>query len=124
MKYRGMSPEAQALFERHDMIHVLFGLSTDVRDEAKADGWTLLGSDISFAEIRRFAALPEEKELVQELGWAHIAKAFLRAIPDYAVMAWRSRRLTKRWRWADNAQYRDRTVAAIRREFGIDAALA
>lgn len=123
-KYCEMSEEAQILFERHDIIHVLFGLSTELRDEAKADGWTLLGSDISFGEVRKFAALPEEKELLQDLGWAALVKGLLRALPDYAGMAWRARRLNKRWRWADNAQYRDMPVAEIRREFGIDAALS
>lgn len=123
-KYQSMSAEAQAHFERHDIVHVLFGLSTDVRDEAKADGWTLLGSDISFLELRRFAALPEEKALLKEIGWMNIAKSAFRALPDYAVMAWRSRLLIKKWRWADNTRYRTQKVAAIRREFGIDAALS
>lgn len=123
-KYQGMSAEAQALFERHDIIHVLFGLTTNVRDEVKADGWTLLGTDVSFSELRSFAKLPEEKEIVEELGWATIAKTVARSLPDLAGMAWRARKLTKRWRWAENAQYRDRTVSDIRREFGIDAALA
>jgi len=123
-KYAGMSEEAKIQFERHDIVHVLFGLDTSIRDEAKADGWTLLGTDVSWSELRRFAKLPEEQEIVKELGWWTITKAVVRALPDYAGLAWRSRRLTKRWRWSDNARYRDMEVAQIRREFGIDTALA
>lgn len=123
-KYAGMSEKAKKLFEQHDIIHVLFGLSTSVRDEAKADGWTLLGSDVTWVELRTFSELPEEKEIVSDLGWVTITRAVLRAIPDYLGMAWRSRRLTKRWRWSDNAPYRKKSVAEIRREFGIDIALS
>ena len=123
-KYAGMSDEAKLLFERHDIVHVLFGLDTSTRDEAKADGWTLLGTDVSWAELRQFTKLPEEKEILEELGWWTIVKTVVRAIPDYAGLAWRARRLTKRWRWSDNARYRDMPVAQIRQEFGIDSALA
>lgn len=121
--YRGMSATAQEHFERHDIIHVLFGLDTSLRDEARADGWTLLGSDVSWRDIREFSKLPEEKKIVGDLGWTTIAKTVMRALPDYAGMAWRARRLTKRWQWSDNARYRTMQVGAIRREFGIDEAL-
>ncbi|MEO0698251.1 MAG: hypothetical protein AAFY81_00865 [Pseudomonadota bacterium] len=122
-KYAGMSEEAQAQFERHDIIHVLFGLTTNLRDEAKADGWTLLGSDVSWREIREFTKLPEEQEIVSEIGWRGIVKAIWQALPDYASMLWRARRLNKRWPWSGNESYRSQRVSAIRKEFGIDAAL-
>ena len=122
-KYSGMSEEAQAQFERHDIIHVLFGLDTSLRDEAKADGWTLLGSDVSWRELREFTKLPEEQEIVSAIGWRGVVSAIWQALPDYASMAWRSRRLKKRWPWSDNETYRSQQVSAIRKEFGIDAAL-
>lgn len=122
-KYSGMSEAAQTHFERHDIIHVLFGLSTSLRDEAKADGWTLLGCDVSWREIREFSKLPEEQEIVSEIGWRGVVSAVWQALPDYASMAWRARRLNKRWPWSDNASYRSQKVGAIREEFGIDAAL-
>ena len=123
-KYRDLSEEAQLHYERHDMIHVLFGLGTDLREEAQADGWTLLASDITWSDIRTFMKLPEEQALIAELGWWAIAKAFFRAVPDYALMAWKSQRMRKKWRWADNASYRKLKVGAVRREFGITDALA
>ncbi len=123
-KYRDMRPEAQHHYELHDMVHVLFGLDTSMRQEAQADGWTLLGTDISRRDIREFFDLPEERELIDELGWWAITKGYLRAIPDYFRIAWQSRKLRKKWRWSDNAQYRRTTVEAIRREFGIGRALA
>ncbi|WP_040464164.1 hypothetical protein [Erythrobacter sp. NAP1] len=123
-KYADMREGAKAHFERHDMVHVLFGLDTSIRQEAQADGWTLFGTDISLRDVRDFMDLPEEKELIKEVGWATIAKGCLRAITDYPVIAWKSRKLRRKWRWSDNADYRSWTVARIRREFWIERALS
>ncbi|WP_432200816.1 hypothetical protein ACRAQ7_00650 [Erythrobacter sp. W53] len=123
-KYRDMRSEAQQHFERHDIVHVLFGLDTTMREEAQADAWTLLGTDVSWRDIADFAALPEEKELVGDIGWWPITKAYFRGLPDYARIAWRSRKLRKKWSWADYAPYLSLRVSLIRREFGIDKALA
>lgn len=123
VKYREMREEAQLHFERHDIVHVLFGLDTSIRQEAQADGWTLFGTDISRRDIRDFFDLPEEKELITEIGWWEITKAYFRGIPDYVRIAWQSRKLHKKWRWSDNAAYRSKLVADIRREFGIRRAI-
>ena len=123
-KYRDMRAEAQLHFERHDIIHVLFGLNTSIRQEAQADGWTIFGTDIGLKDIREFFDLPEEKELFDEIGWWEIIKANVRGVPDFFRIAWRSRKLRKKWRWSDNAPYRSMPVGAIRRELGIDAALS
>ncbi|WP_298465125.1 hypothetical protein [uncultured Erythrobacter sp.] len=123
-KYRDMREEAQTHFERHDIIHVLFGLDTSIRQEAQADGWTLFGTDISLRHIREFFDLPEEKELIEDIGWWEITKAYFRGIPDYFRIAWQSRKLRKKWRWSDHAAYRSRRVGEIRQEFGIKRALA
>lgn len=123
-KYRDMREEAQLHFERHDIVHVLFGLDTSIRQEAQADGWTIFGTDISRRDIRDFFDLPEEKQLIDEIGWWEITKAYFRGIPDYFRIAWQSRKLNKKWRWSENAAYRSRRVAEVRREFGIGEALA
>ena len=123
-KYAAMRAEAQTHYEHHDMVHVLFGLDTTMRQEAQADGWTIFATDITRRDIREFFALPEEKQLVAQLGIWSIAKGYLLAIPDFIRIAWRSRRLKRKWRWTENAAYRSMKVGAIRREFGIDRALA
>jgi len=123
-KYLTMTSEAQLRYERHDMIHVLFGLDTSMRHEAKADGWTLLASDLRWKDLREVLNGEEEKELVAELGWRSIALAYLRGVPDFLRMAWQSRKLRKKWPWGDNNAYRNVRVEDIRREFGILEALA
>lgn len=123
-KYDAMSAKAQKHFERHDIIHVLFGLSTSLREEAQADGWTLVASDIGLQDIRTFMQLPEEKDVLKEVGWWALTKGFVASLPDYVSIAWRSRKMRKKWRWSDNAQYRQQNVSAIRQEFGIARALA
>ena len=122
-KYDELSAAARAHYKRHDIIHVLFGLDTSIRQEAQADGWTLLASDISWADIKAFMALPEEKELIAEIGWWTLTTGFLRALPDYVSMAWRSRRMRKKWRWSAHQAYLQRSVGEIRAEFGIERAL-
>lgn len=122
-KFQTMRPEARPHYERHDMVHVLFGLDTSMRQEAHADGWTLFGTDISRAQISEFFGLPEEAELLRELGWWSVAKGYLAAVPDYARIAFKSRRMRRKWPWSDNAPYRQVKVGAIRREFGILEAL-
>lgn len=122
-KYHAMRPEARGHYERHDMVHVLFGLDTSMRHEAHADGWTLFGTDISRAQIGEFFGLPEEAELLRELGWWSVAKGYLAAVPDYARIAFKSRRMRRKWPWSNNGAYRGMTVGAIRREFGILEAL-
>lgn len=120
-KYVGMRHEAQIQYERHDIVHVLFGLDTSLRQEAMADGWTLFGTDIGLDDIKDFFSLPEEKELVREIGYLKIARTFLRALPDLIYIAWRARKLRKKWHWSRNADYRDMQVGKIRGEFGIPA---
>lgn len=122
-KYAVMRAEAQLHFERHDIVHVLFGLDTSIRQEAQADGWTLFGTDISGRDIRDFFKLPEEQELIKDVGLLTIARGYLAAIVDYPRIAWQSRKLHKKWRWSDNRAYRDWSVSAIREEFGIGRAL-
>ena len=123
IKYRAMRPEAQVHYEQHDMVHVLFGLDTSMRQEAQADGWTLFGTTITGREIGEFFALPEEAELVRELGWWKVARDYLAAIPDYARIALKARHLRRKWPWSDNSAYRRQTVATIRETFGIEKAL-
>ena len=123
-KYSAMRKEAQLHFERHDIVHVLFGLDTSIRQEAQADGWTIFGTDISARDVFDFFKLPEEKELIEEIGWWEIAKAYFQGFPDYLRILWRSRKLRMKWRWSDNDGYRSAKVDAIRQEFGIDKALS
>jgi len=122
-KYATMTETAQDHFARHDTVHVLFGLDTSIRQEAQADGWTLFGTDIKMREISEFMALPEEKELISEIGLGPIVKGYLSAFIDYPKIVWRARRLRKKWPWSGNTQFRDWTVRDIRREFGIDRVL-
>ena len=123
-RFATMSANAQRHYEWHDMVHVLFGLGTSMREEAQADGWTYFGTDIASTQWTEFDELPEEMALVKELGTWAITRGYLLAIPDYLTIAWRARRLERKWPWSDNDAYRSCPVGELRREFGIDRALA
>ena len=122
--YDGMSPEAQLHFERHDIIHVLFGLDTSMKQEVLADGWALFGTDISRRDVLDTMKLTETSALMAEIGWARALVAYLTALPAFLQVAFLSRKLHKKWHWAFAARYRSCKVADIRREFGIGHALS
>ncbi len=44
-----LAPESAALFRRHDICHVIFGLDTTIADEAMADTRTMLSCDVGFS---------------------------------------------------------------------------
>ena len=119
-----MGADAQTHFSRHDIVHVLFDLDTSIRQEAQADGWTLFGTTVGIRDIVDFMRLPEEKDLISEIGMKTILKGFLNAVIDYPRIAFRSRRLSKKWPWSGHEAFLDKKVGDIRREFGIDSAMA
>jgi len=112
--------ESFALFRSHDMCHVIFGLDTTLDDEALADTRTLFSCDVGF---RRYTAyLTQDKQakaLFEELGYLKSAWITLLAVPRIcraAVEAWR---MKKRWPWVPPESYLARSLADLRREFGI-----
>ena len=75
-KYANTGPESQALLDQHDVIHVLFGTDTSFLQEARTDYWTLFGSDAKWADLKKYFDLPEQKELLDELGIPKIIGGF------------------------------------------------
>ncbi len=118
-RYRGISEKARIQFDRHDIMHVLFGLSTSMEHEVRADGWALFGSDVSWADVRAFYSLPEYNELMDELGAWNVTKAFFANLPALYRIWRRSRSMSKNWPWSDHARFEGWTVGQIRQEFGI-----
>src|SRR5215475_1345781 len=43
-----LAPASAALFQSHDLCHVIFGLDTTLADETMADTRTLLSSDVGW----------------------------------------------------------------------------
>jgi hypothetical protein len=115
-----LDPNSEALFRRHDVCHVIFGLDTTVADEALADFRTLLSTDVG---VRRYLAYyrttPEPQAIVAQVGWWGVVLAALRALPRLLrALRWRPR-LMARWPWDTPEVYFGQTLADLRRAHGI-----
>jgi hypothetical protein len=69
-----LTKDSARFFRSHDVAHVVFGLDTTLTDEALADAWTLLGTDVG---LRRYVGYlrtnPEAQQLMRQIGWARTA---------------------------------------------------
>jgi hypothetical protein len=115
-----LPPESRALFRNHDVCHVIFGLDTTLADEGMADVRTLFSCDVGWRTYARYMTSdPEAKAIFKELGYVRAVWAVLIIVPRMFRAigeAWRTR---KRWPWEAPADYFDRSLGDLRREYGI-----
>jgi hypothetical protein len=117
---RDLPSESSELFRSHDMCHVIFGLNTTLGDEALADMRTLFSSDVGLRRYYVYLAQDKQaKALFKELGYLKGTWVTVQSMPRIcraAVEAWR---VKKRWPWQPPDSYMNRSLADLRREFGI-----
>lgn len=117
---RDLPPAGGELFRSHDICHVIFGLGTNLDDEVLADTRTFLSCDVG---IRRYAAYlmrnEEVKALFKKMGYPRGAWATLLATPRICRAIVEAFRMKNRWPWEPPDSFRNRTLADLRREFGI-----
>ncbi|HUO93303.1 MAG TPA: hypothetical protein VMU22_10290 [Rhizomicrobium sp.] len=115
-----LPPESKALFVGHDTGHVIFGLSTSLEDEAMADTRILLSSDVGFWRYSRYLAADQQaKAIFKQVGYGRVLLYSLRATPRILRAIWEAMRTGKRWPWAPPSSFQTRSLADLRREFGI-----
>jgi hypothetical protein len=99
---------------------VIFGLDTTLADEGMADVRTLFSCDVGWRTYARYMTSdPEAKAIFKELGYVRAVWAVLIIVPRMfrAISeAWRTR---KRWPWEAPADYFDRSLGDLRRQYGI-----
>jgi hypothetical protein len=102
------------------MYAVVFGLETNLEDEALADFWTLMGSDVGLG--RYVGYLGQSKEAMQifkQIGLWRTLLTTLRVIPNVALVFVRTRKMKKKWPWTGYENYMGVPLNRIRSEFGI-----
>jgi hypothetical protein len=115
-----LPPESRALFRSHDLCHVIFGLDTTLADEAMADTRTLLSCDVGWARYSRYLASdPQVKAIFSQAGYLTVIWGTLGAAPRLLRALYEAARMRRRWPWEPPAAFLDRTLADLRREFGI-----
>ena len=115
-----LSEESRELFRSHDMCHVIFGLDTTLDDETMADVRTLLSCDVGVRRYARYlSTTPEAKALFKELGYMRAVWLTLNAIPRILRAISENWRMAKKWPWLPPTDYLGRSLADLRREYGI-----
>jgi hypothetical protein len=117
---RDLAPESAALFRSHDLCHVIFGLDTTLADEAMADVRTLSSCDVGWRRYAKYmTGDPEAKAIFKDLGCLRAIGITLFVIPRIVRALFEALRMAKRWPWEPPAALQSRTLADLRREFGI-----
>lgn len=104
----------------HDACHVLFGLGTAIDDEALADTWTMVATDMP---VRRYLAYLKRdpfKDLLAEVGAWQLVVGTLRSLPRVVRVLWRARRMPRPWPFWGYAEHLHTPIATLRQRFKID----
>lgn len=117
-----LAPAGRELAEfirAHDACHVLFGLGTNLDEEALADTWTLLATDMSARRYTAFLKHPELAALFTTTGTWPLISATLRAVPRLLRVFWRTRKMPARWPFWGYAEHLHTPLATLRERFKI-----
>lgn len=115
-----LNAASEALFARHDICHVIFGLDTTIADEAMVDTRAMLSCDVGFqAYADHLRTNPDVKAVFRETGYLKSFWTTLLTVPRL-IRAWnQASRMHRKWPWTPPAGYLRRTLADLRAEFGI-----
>lgn len=111
--------ENELFFYPHDAVHVVFGLTTALEDEAVADAWTLFGTDVSIKKFYRFIRLETTREIFRRLSWSRLIGVAVRALPRIIRVCLRSRKMNAPWKWQEYPRHLDLRLCDIRKKHNI-----
>ncbi|MCA9662227.1 MAG: hypothetical protein KC486_28065 [Myxococcales bacterium] len=114
------STEVGRLTKAHDCCHVLFGLTTEIGDEALADTWTLVGSDVTIRQYVAFLQHEEYKQLVADIATWSAFVEMIKATPRVLKAIVRGRRMSPKWPFFDYAAHLDTPLVELRRRYHIE----
>ncbi len=119
LSYDDASPLGRELFRRHDVTHVVFGCDTTLPQEAMIDMWSIFGSDVGVGAYLKYLKADEAKTIFETMGYWNVLVGAIRATPALFRIYRASRRMHKKWPWADYDKYLDTPLNELRAEFGI-----
>lgn len=118
LRTRQLTAAADEFFRCHDVAHVVFGCDIVLADELVVKISSLFGTTEGLGVMRGYA-LPESKEIYEELTVVLIVTITLKALLLVPRTVWRCLRMTKPWPWAEFDAYLDMPLDQLRQEFGI-----
>jgi hypothetical protein len=111
-------PGLAEFMRAHDACHVLFGLGTELTDEAVADTWTMLVTDMTVRRYTAYLGHPELRALFGEVGTWPMLLGALRSLPRLCRVFWRAREVA-RWSFWGYADHLDTPLADLRARLAI-----
>ena len=111
--------ETAKMLTLHDITHVIFGCSTDIKDEFLCDTWTIFGSTISLRKYLEYMKYPETQQIFKEVGYFKLIWIGIKIFPEILKVIWLTRKMTKKWPWDEYKRYLDRPLKDIRQQFNI-----
>lgn len=112
-------PALAALFAGHDACHVVFGCSTALRDEARVDAWTVLGSTMTLRRYVAYLTHPDVVALLMSYPVSTQVWTLLVFLVDLPRVALGSLRLRRRWDFDAWESHLDRPLLELRADHGI-----
>lgn len=113
-----LRPEARDFFRCHDAVHVVFGCSTSLADEAVVKLASLFGSTGGLSVLRGYA-LYDSLDIYRSLPIKEILGTIAAAPIIVPRTIARCLRQSRRWPWGDFTAFADTSLGELRREFGI-----
>ena len=104
---------------RHDVVHVVFGLGTTLKEEALADTWSMFGTTMGFREYLSYLKTDEAKKIIEDVGAKRMFVSSILAIPIMCKAIYLSRKMKKKWVFTNFEEYLQRPLNQIRAEFGV-----
>ena len=98
----------------------MFGLDTTLDDEVLADVRTLLSCDVGLRSYVAYLTKDGQAQaLFKEIGYLRSTWVTLLAVPRICRAVLEAWRMTQRWPWKPPPFFQERSLADLRREFGI-----
>lgn len=120
-KGRAMSLEAQHFFRCHDTVHVIFGCSTKLDDEATVKIASIFGTTAGLNVLKGYN-LYESRQIYWQLAVREVLRSITHSVIVVPRTILRCRAQRARWPWDEFDQYLQVPLQDIRRQFGITVA--
>jgi ubiquinone biosynthesis protein Coq4 len=120
-KGRGLSAPAQEFFRCHDAVHVVFGCSTALDDEAAVKIASLVGTTGGWRVLAGYR-LQESMHIYRRLHWRDVLRSIAHAVVVVPRTLRACARQRRRWPWDRFDSYLSMPLNEIRTEFGITVA--
>jgi len=121
LKTRDLSSAGEEFFRCHDVVHVVFGCDVSLSDELVVKISSMFGTTAGVSVLKGYA-LPESKEVYEELKISEIFVTIFRSILLIPRTIWRCVHMSDRWHWGDFDEFMNIPLKQIREDFGVRVA--